>query len=97
MFLAWMTGARDWTTVMGATGELCRARWSGPDCLAHGTGRGVWGRDELTLCLSHRGALGLDELAVVRLIFWRGDGEDDMNLFFGLHRNIFKYYENNHY
>ena len=43
-----------------SSGELCLARWFGPDCQAHGTGRGVWGRDELTLCLPHRGALGLD-------------------------------------
>ena len=33
------------------TGKLCLAHWFGSDWPARGPGRGVWRRDELTLCL----------------------------------------------
>ena len=34
-------------------------------------------------------------MTVGRLIFWRGDGDDDVKLVFGLLRNMVKYYGNN--
>mgnify|MGYP006908738774 CR=1 FL=1 len=36
-------------------------------------------------------------MTVGRLIFWRGDGDDDVKLVFGLLRNMVKYYENKTY
>ena len=63
--LVWMTGFRDLDSDGSCTGELYLARWFGSDWQAHGPGRRVWRREELTLCLPHRGALGLDELIVV--------------------------------
>ena len=34
-------------------------------------------------------------MTVGRLVFWRGDGDDDVKPVFGLLRNMVKYYGNN--